>query len=325
MEAWFRHGLKPLYDAAPLFASKDVLETKQGTTGALTEHDLVWRSGRVDAMLRKATVGDLSFLILRYGAAVQIRPGELGNFMLFQVPLAGESEIRVGDARVSANPRSGAVISPTTPFELEWSEGCEQLLLKVPRARIEQACSSLLGGELDEPVTFSPGLDMNSAQGRAWQHQIGALFSCLGDPGASMQPRWWRVQEEALIHHLLLFQPSNYTERLTRPLRSLRRVRVAEEFIRNNLQQPIGLADVARASSCSVRSLTLAFHEQHGRSPMAYMRQARLEAARAELESAMPGTRVTDVALRWGFAHLGRFCSLYRNRYGETPLETLRR
>src|SRR5690606_24921043 len=127
--------------------------------------------------------------------------------------------------------------------------------------------------------------------------------------GASVPSRWWRAQEEALIHHLLLLQPNNYTEKLVRPLSSQRRVRVAEEFIQNNLQNPVSLADIARASGCSVRSLTLAFQEQYGQPPMAFMRHARLEGVRAELKTAAPGTRVTDIALRWGFGHLGRFSS----------------
>lgn len=325
METWFRHGLKPLYESAPLFESKDALETKRGTTYALTDHDLVWQSGRVDSVLRKAIVGDLSFLILRYGAGVHIRPGELGDFMLFQVPLAGSAEIRVRDAHISSTPRFGAIISPTTPFELNWSEGCEQLLLKVPRFRIERACATLLGAEPDKPVEFSPQLVMDSALGRAWQHQIGALFSCLGEGGVAMRTEWWRAQEEALIQHLLLFQPNNYTDKLARPLNTQRRIRAAEQFIQNNLHNSVELADIARASGCSVRSLTSAFQEHYGQSPMAHLRQVRLQGAYAELKKAPPGSRVTDVALRWGFSHLGRFCSLYRKTYGETPLETLLR
>src|SRR5690606_27521615 len=52
MEPWFRGGLAPLYDAPPLFASRDPLEAKLATAGALKEHDLVWRSGQVDSSLR---------------------------------------------------------------------------------------------------------------------------------------------------------------------------------------------------------------------------------------------------------------------------------
>jgi transcriptional regulator GlxA family with amidase domain len=57
---------------------------------------------------------------------------------------------------------------------------------------------------------------------------------------------------------------------------------------------------------------------------MAYVRTARLERARQDLVSAPPGAQVTDIALRWGFNHVGRFSTAYRKRYGESPLQTLR-
>jgi AraC-like DNA-binding protein len=37
------------------------------------------------------------------------------------------------------------------------------------------------------------------------------------------------------------------------------------------------------------------------------------------------GTTVTEVALRFGFAHTGRFAAAYRRRYGQAPSATLRR
>ena len=33
---------------------------------------------------------------------------------------------------------------------------------------------------------------------------------------------------------------------------------------------------------------------------------------------------VSEVAYRWGFTHLGRFAGAYRERFGETPSQTLR-
>nr|WP_289711683.1 helix-turn-helix domain-containing protein [Escherichia coli] len=41
-----------------------------------------------------------------------------------------------------------------------------------------------------------------------------------------------------------------------------------------------------------------------------------------------PGCRVrnlTELALDFGFAHLGRFAEQYRRQFGELPSETLRR
>jgi len=33
---------------------------------------------------------------------------------------------------------------------------------------------------------------------------------------------------------------------------------------------------------------------------------------------------VTDIVLRWGFTHFGRFSELYRARYGLCPHDTLK-
>lgn len=324
MESWFKRGLSPLYDASPLFASSDPQEAKLGTTGALKEHDLVWRSGKVDSFLRHLRLGEVSLFLLRYGAAVHIAPGELRRFLLFQVPLEGSARIAVGDSVVAADARTGALISPTLPLQLDWSEGCEQLLLKIPRERVEESCSALLGAQLEEPVEFCPQFMLDSPRGRSWQHQIGALLSWFQAPGQAAPAQWVRAQEETLIQHLLLCHQHNYSELLRRRSGTARRnVRMAEEYIRAHLQEPLDLAGIAQAGGSSVRSLCAAFKEHHGQSPMAYVRDQRMAQAHAELLSAAPGTRVTDVALRWGFTHLGRFCTRYRERYGRTPLQTL--
>jgi AraC-like DNA-binding protein len=60
---------------------------------------------------------------------------------------------------------------------------------------------------------------------------------------------------------------------------------------------------------------------------MEYLRNRRLDRAREELLDAVPvdGVTVTEVAYRWGFRHLSNFAVLYRQRWGESPSETLRR
>jgi AraC-like DNA-binding protein len=59
---------------------------------------------------------------------------------------------------------------------------------------------------------------------------------------------------------------------------------------------------------------------------MTFLRERRFEAARAALEAATPEREtVTDIALRHGFSHLGRFSAEYRRRFGERPSETLSR
>jgi transcriptional regulator GlxA family with amidase domain len=58
---------------------------------------------------------------------------------------------------------------------------------------------------------------------------------------------------------------------------------------------------------------------------MMYLRRLRLHHVHAELAANSPNSlTVTTVAGRWGFVHLGRFASQYRQLFGETPSETLR-
>jgi AraC-like DNA-binding protein len=77
----------------------------------------------------------------------------------------------------------------------------------------------------------------------------------------------------------------------------------------------------------SERSLHAAFRRQLGTSPMSYVRHRRLDDAHDELLRVDPtaGVKVTDVALRHGFTHTGRFAAAYRQRFGESPSTTLRR
>jgi AraC family transcriptional regulator, ethanolamine operon transcriptional activator len=55
------------------------------------------------------------------------------------------------------------------------------------------------------------------------------------------------------------------------------------------------------------------------------VKSVRLTAARRALQDPSATTSVTDVALQRGFFHLGRFAHDYRELFGESPSETLRR
>jgi len=60
-------------------------------------------------------------------------------------------------------------------------------------------------------------------------------------------------------------------------------------------------------------------------SPMRYVAERRLAAARRLLTCADASDDVTHVAVRLGFGHVGRFAALYRQAFGESPSQSLRR
>jgi transcriptional regulator GlxA family with amidase domain len=102
-------------------------------------------------------------------------------------------------------------------------------------------------------------------------------------------------------------------------------VKRAEEFIHANYGGQIQLVDVALAVGIPERTLLDGFQRFKGVSPIQYLRSVRLEHAREALHRSPAGARVADIALGCGFAHLGRFSMAYRERFGESPSDTLRK
>ena len=87
------------------------------------------------------------------------------------------------------------------------------------------------------------------------------------------------------------------------------------------------MADIARAAGVSVRAVQSTFRDLLDTTPMNYVRDRRLEAAREDLLRYGPGDGVTIamVASDWGFSNAGRFATAYRQRFGEPPSATFRR
>src|SRR5690606_8249237 len=71
------------------------------------------------------------------------------------------------------------------------------------------------------------------------------------------------------------------------------------------------------------RTLNKHFRIFLGVSPMRYLQQLRLAAARETLLTGQAGLSVTEVAKHFGFNHFGRFAAQYRRSFGEAPSATL--
>lgn len=98
----------------------------------------------------------------------------------------------------------------------------------------------------------------------------------------------------------------------------------AEDYLMANIMNPVSMADLCTAANANERTLLLGFHEVFGMPPKLFLKTLRLNRVKQDLQSASPGTSVTDVALRWGFNHLSRFAADYRQMFNEYPHETMR-
>ncbi|HUH88290.1 MAG TPA: helix-turn-helix transcriptional regulator, partial [Pusillimonas sp.] len=134
-----------------------------------------------------------------------------------------------------------------------------------------------------------------------------------------------RLAEAALMRHLLCAQSLSLHERHLglEAEQAPRRLQRAREYIEAHLQDDICLADIAQYSGTSERSLSRMCRLQYGTSPMQLLRELRLDRIRLELANPRADAQVSEVAMRWGYTHLGRFAAAYRQRFGEAPSQTL--
>ena len=91
----------------------------------------------------------------------------------------------------------------------------------------------------------------------------------------------------------------------------------AIEIMQDNLDEPLAIADLARACQLSQRQLERLFHDQLQETAKAFYVGLRLERARQLLaESRRP---IAEIALATGFASRAHFTRAYRGAFGSSP------
>jgi AraC-like DNA-binding protein len=181
---------------------------------------------------------------------------------------------------------------------------------------------------LRQRVKFAPYFDQKSSAARLLFAVGQAIMNgTRGTAPLLSAPTAVANLKSSILSMFVETMPHNYSDFLGRrtPLPAPRHVKRAIDFMHAKLTEPLHLEDIARAAQTSPRSLQTGFRKFRGMTPMQYLKRLRLEGARSELLQAAPGSRVVDVAYRWGFAHHGVFSASYADVFGELPSVTLRR
>lgn len=241
--------------------------------------------------------------------------------------------ISVLDGRISLDfGRRGAVIStagdsylylPDGPADLRWDD-FEALPVRVPLSEVTRSAAAQTGIPADA-LRFTSPRPRTPGHAQLWLRTARLLRDQLADPHSS--------QLGTLVHRglinltaatLLEVFPNTAMTRGYIPGPGDVRpaaIRRAVAYIDTHVSLPITVTDIADAAGTTPRALRAAFRRHLDTTPTAYLRRARLEAARADLSDLDQHTHptVAEVAWRWGYTHPNHFIADYTATYGAPP------
>jgi len=319
-----------LLDNYPLIRSRSAEEARELVGRVLSPHRLDVLSDEVsfEARHNQIRLGQVSLNVLSYGAEVEIDPGERGDFYLIQLPLQGRARLRCDGQEAWVDSDVLSVLHPHAHTCMLWSGDCSMIMLQVP--------SAVLRRQLPVRRQNAKGPQFSFTQSRyhpavaAWWQAVTDMTRNLHNHGAQWlrHPAAYAAMEGFLLTGLELLRP----EREGAPETCLnayggRHLQRALDYIQAHAHESLTLHSIAAAACVSPRTLEAAFRRRYDQSPLTYARGIRLERVHMELQAAAADgrqTSVTDIALHYGFVHMGRFSAYYKQRFGCAPSATLR-
>jgi AraC family ethanolamine operon transcriptional activator len=143
-------------------------------------------------------------------------------------------------------------------------------------------------------------------------------------PQRALQPAMQSFIRQGVIS-LMLNTLSHQTSPTLGPSSRCQLTKQAETMLMEHLDRPWTIHDLCTELHVSERTLRYGFQECFGMAPITYLKIQRLNGARRQLRVSTAGQiTVTDVAIQWGFWHMGQFAKDYKKMFGESPSETLR-
>ncbi|KNX77763.1 AraC family transcriptional regulator, partial [Pseudomonas sp. 250J] len=279
------------------------------------------RTTHPQASLSHRKFAELDLCRISYGGSVRVTSPALETIYHLQVLLNGNCLWRGHQREHHLVPGELLLINPDDPVDLTYSEDCEKFILKVPVRLLDSIC--------DEQRWQRPSGGVRFLRNHYRLEELGGFLNLLGmicneaEVSGSL-PRVQGHYSQIIASKLLTLMSTNVRmETLSGAGAGLERIL---DYVERNLKLEVSAEALAEQANMSVRSLYALFDRHLNTTPRQYIRQRKLERVQACLSDPSCAVRsVTELALDYGFLHLGRFSESYRQRFGELPSATLRR
>ncbi|MDU9391975.1 AraC family transcriptional regulator [Pseudomonas sp. zfem002] len=280
------------------------------------------RSTHPQASLSHRKFAELDLCRISYGGSVRVTSPALESIYHLQVLLNGNCLWRRGSqSERYLLPGELLLINPDEPVDLTYSQDCEKFILKVPTRLLDTLC--------DEQRWQRPSSGVRFLRNHYRLDELEGFVSllamvCQEAEASDPLPRVQGHYSQILASKLLTLPSTNIRrESLGSHGASLERIL---DYIERNLKLELPAEVLAEQANMSLRSFYALFDRQLGTTPKQYVLQRKFERLQQCLSDPTCAVRsVTELAMDYGFMHLGRFSEGYRQRFGELPSETFRR
>jgi AraC-like DNA-binding protein len=250
------------------------------------------------------------------------------SFYGVTIPLAGESRFLVNGRFETIHGKKIHIQHPNREFDANMGEDTfESLQLCFDAATLDSIADKISGQDGQKDLLMET-LDLATPLAQSFARHALFMWNEILRGGPILTSPFIAQESSQMLGALLISAAGSKSKgvRHTHRKCSPPLVQRAEDYLMENLLNPISIADVAAAARVSGRTLSREFRRHHGTTIKGFIKERRLEAANRALLAAEPGeTNVTKVALDMGFDQLGRFSADYKIAFGELPSETLAR
>jgi AraC-like DNA-binding protein len=293
-------------------------EVSHTVADAYFPHELhpLTRSTAENVVVDSVGIGPVRIAHIGFGAVMAVDTVHPGAYAV-NMPVAGRLESVIGRNELVATRECATIYPPDTPTCIRrWSESCVIVGVRFDRDYLHREMSRLLG---ESARRLPDHLEMTERAGANWMQLVRSLSAeAVAGQHALVREQLCGAITAGFV--LAALPEADAGHGMPRP----RIVKRVIDEMHDDPSRPWTAGDMAEVAGVSIRRLQEGFRDYVGATPREFLIDVRLARVREDLLRGADGFTVTDVALRWGFTHTGRFAAAYRQKYGESPSETLR-
>lgn len=303
-------------------------ETRAAFRRLIREHEILsFGDNRCFAEISYAPLRNIAVSSVSLDTRITARVCEAQDSTLVFTLLDGEIEIGMRGRRFNVRRNRIVVVPAGVPFSLDIPDRNRSIVLEFDQDHLSSFILEETGSNCRDLMDLNLAADAIETRARV-AGLLRLLKRELNEGSPLMQSAGYVSRMEDLIAcSLACALPQERVGRDIRCDRSSvpRYIRRTLDYMHAHMDALPTLAILSQIAATSPRTLIRGFNRYLGLSPLAYLRDLRLERAHEDLCRSLPGdVSVTAIAHKWNFCHLGRFIALYRKKFGRSPAESLR-